>query len=175
MAVANILRPYGIPCYSGSGDIPCGAIQDAALRCIAAIDDGREPHILLIGDYDLDGRGNADRFYEDLSRHLEARGYDRDDVDWEWIAPLPAHLADPRFPDLRLAAGGPVAKGGKSLPFTMQAEALVRGGALRTILTEAVEALLDIDAMTATRGQWDDVESPALLGGLDALADELSA
>lgn len=163
-SVGGILGDYGVSVYSGSGDVPLRAIRLAATRYELALDAGKEVVVLLIGDYDIDGLGNADRFVEDIEAHLPARH--RDTVDWRWVAPREEHLTD--YPVLAPAAGDPVSlsKSGKSLAFTMQAEALVRGGVLRTLLTAEVEDVLDMDAVEATRGNWDEVEVPAIEAAL---------
>lgn len=173
-AVANMMIDYGISVYSGSGDIPVGAVRDAALRYLGEMKDGKHVHVLIVGDFDIDGLGNADRFWEDVCTHLTQRGSDLADITLEWVAPLPAHLTE-FAADLAAAAGGPVAKAdGRALGFTLQAEALVRGGVLRTVLTRRVEALLDMEGVEGTRLRWSDLHAPALLDGLDDLASDLA-
>ena len=157
-SVGSILADYGVSVYSGSGDVPLPAIIAAAARYESALNAGKEVVVLLIGDYDIDGLGNADRLVEDIEAHLPSRHRHR--IDWRWVAPREEHLDD--FPILVAAAGGPVEKSGKELSFTMQAEALVRGGVLQTLLIAEAESVLDMDTVEATRDNWTDIEVPAI-------------
>lgn len=157
--VGTLLAPYGIEVFSGSGDIPTGAILTAAGRYGEALDDGRDVTVLIIGDFDVDGLGNADRFVEDAEAFLDP--VDQDRVDWRWIAPRPEHLT--RWDaELRPAAGPASESRGWAVPFTLQAEALVRDNILRTILTEAVEGVLDMVQVGETRLNWRRTERPAI-------------
>jgi hypothetical protein len=157
-SVGAILGEYGISVYSGSGDVPLPAIEAAAKRYEAALRAGKGVVALIVGDLDIDGVGNADRLVEDIEAHLppDLQGV----VRYEWVAPRLDILT--RFPVLSPAAGAGVTRAGKTLTFTMQAEALVRGGALRLLLTEAAEEWLDMAAVEATRSHWDTVIVPEI-------------
>ena len=163
--VAGLLEPYGISVYSGSGDIPVPAVRYAALRYWAELS-GRTPGrrrrrvvVLIIGDFDIDGLENADRFVEDTEAFIRPEFRGR--IDWRWVAPRPEHLT--RWDaTLRPAAGPAVVKPGRMVPATLQAEALIRDDILRTILTESVEGILDMDQVEATRENWDAIERPLI-------------
>jgi hypothetical protein len=184
--IGKYFTPYGIAVYSGSGDVPLPAIQAAAQRYTAALEDGEGVVVLIIGDHDLDGVGNADRLLADIEAHLPKQW--QGIVTWRWIAPLAEHLARWRA-TLQPAAGPPklvIDRKGivtRDLPFTMQADALLRKPAdanpdnlLKRIMDEvligreadpendleAIVRILDMETFKATRDHWDTVEQPKL-------------
>jgi hypothetical protein len=159
-AVANLLTPYGISVYSGSGDNPVPAVAACAERLQVAREADKDVVVCIIGDYDVDGRENADRFVQDVEAFLSEDGYDGQ-VEWRWVAPLPAHIT--RWPDLAAAQEPGKSKGVKSLPWTMQGEALLRGGVLATIVTEEAEDILDMEQYEDTLGVWQTLHSTTIL------------
>lgn len=177
--VANLLTPYGISVYSGSGDNPLPAVEACARRIRKALRAGKTVVICIVGDFDLDGLENADRFERDVEAFLEHDGLDNR-VDWRWVAPQPFHLL--RWPILRAAQEAGKSRGDKSLDWTMQGEALLRGGVLATIVKEemegrdplprfdaddpGIEGVFDMDEYEATQETWDDKHAPVIASHL---------
>ena len=157
--VSNLLTPFGVSCYSGSGDIPLPAIVACARRIATALDDGKDVVICIVGDFDIDGLGNADRFIADAEAFLEHDGWEGL-VDWRWVAPQPAHVT--RWPDLRAAQEPGKTVGNKSIPWTLQGEALLRGGVLATIVTEEMDDILDAEAYETTKTTWTETHAPVI-------------
>jgi hypothetical protein len=182
--VGNILGHYGIEVYSGSGDVPHTALRHAAGRFLRALREARSVVVPIVGDFDFDGIGNADRLVEDIERLLPARY--QDEIEWRWVAPTEEQLLVYRA-DLGPAVGPPEIKRvheGKDdeevreLPMTMQAEGLLRSvtlpdgtdgdSILRIVLIEAIEgqydedesAILDMAMVDASHWNWRDVEQP---------------
>ena len=177
-AVGNVLGDWGIECYSGSGDNPLAAVEAASRRYIEALENGKTVVVCIIGDWDIDGRGNADRFYEDVEAFMEAEGWDGQ-IDWRWIAPiLPDHVN--RWGQLAAAMepGKTSGKGlgVKTLTNTMQGEALLRDNILATIIRETIEGragaiggwpsvlggVLNMGTVRLTQRHWEDVEAPII-------------
>lgn len=179
--LVNYVAPWGVRrVVSGSGDVPWPCIEAMSVRIVVARGRGRDVHIGIVGDGDIDGIENADAFVVRLRAEVERRtetlrraadegrieGSLPDDFDSTftvtWLGPTEDVLA--RWPGLPAERPGKARKDGTLLGFSLQAEAMVPGGELRTVVEEWLEDLCPLDDPEAVeaREDWEAVQEAVL-------------
>jgi hypothetical protein len=158
---AKIVAAYGVPCFSASGWGGPVPAREAALRWTS---DERPLRVLYIGDLDPDGLEIAERQIADAAAFTDAMG--GADVSVARVAVTETQVAAWTMPH----EPGPKTshRNGITVPVVAQAEA-IPPAELRELLTTELEAVLDLDAIDATRRRWaEECERiDELLTGLD--------
>lgn len=160
-ALKNTAHRYGVPVFSGGGFDSTDVKYRAARRAIAAICDGKRFVALHVGDCDQAGHWLFGAIAEDVEAFVrDLLGWSAEEVaDWVEIRRLAV------IPEQIVSLGLPAD------PDTgnVQAEA-VPAAVMAGLLSEALEALLDIDQLAATEAHGE-AEREAILAQLAQLED----